>query len=158
MCMEIRWIYHHFQHSSKINTGKSFLNQLTHNLMTDCSLIPNFSTRKIQVENMLCSNIVFVLVFKTIFYTTCSQLVFFLFWTRESMNNLSSNCGLVDARIVASDKYLPVIVLLRRIFMQKKKIWNSHDFYIVLSVEYLPIEPWMKSVLLMHCFFPRKIP
>ena len=41
----------------------SFLNQLTHNMTTDCSLIPDFSTRKIQVENMLCTNIVFCLCF-----------------------------------------------------------------------------------------------
>ena len=36
----------------------SFLNQLTHNMTTDCSLITDFSTRKIQVENMLCTKIV----------------------------------------------------------------------------------------------------
>ena len=31
-----------------------------------------------------------------------------MFWTRNSMNNLSSYCGLFDARISASDKDLPV--------------------------------------------------
>ena len=35
----------------------------------------------------------------------------FLYWTCNSMNNLSSYCGLVDAKIRASDKNLPVIVL-----------------------------------------------
>ena len=34
----------------------SLLNQLTH-MTTDCSLITDFSTRKIQVQNMLCTKI-----------------------------------------------------------------------------------------------------
>ena len=41
-------------------------------------------------------------------YTTCSELVVFMYWTRNSMNNLLSNCGLVDGRISASVKDLPV--------------------------------------------------
>ena len=45
----------------------SFLNQLTHNMTTDCSLNYKFSTRKIQVQNMLCTKIVFVLTFRTIY-------------------------------------------------------------------------------------------
>ena len=45
---------------------------------------------------------------KQFVYTTCTELVVFLYWTRNSMNNLSSYCGLVDARIRASDKDLPV--------------------------------------------------
>ena len=138
-----------------------FLYHLTHSMTKYFSLNYEFSTWKFQAQNMLCTHIVFLFLFwhsEQFMYTTCSELGIFMYWTRNTMNNLSSYCGLVDARIGASDKYLPVIVLLRRIFMQKKKIWNSHDIYIVLSVEYLPIEPWMKSVLLMHCFFPRKIP
>ena len=41
-------------------------------------------------------------------YTTCSELVVFMSWTGKSMNNLLSYCGLVDARIIASEKDLPV--------------------------------------------------
>ena len=41
-------------------------------------------------------------------YTTCSQLVIFMYRTRNSVNNLLSYCGLVDARISASEKDLPV--------------------------------------------------
>ena len=41
-------------------------------------------------------------------YTTCSELVVFMYWTGKSMNNLLSYFGLVDARISASEKYLPV--------------------------------------------------
>ena len=44
---------------------------------------------------------------KQFVYTTCSELVVFKYWTRNSMNNLLSY-GLVDARISSSDKDLPV--------------------------------------------------
>ena len=64
-------------------------------------------------ENMLCTQIVFVLTFRTIFahimFSPCSELVVFMYWTGKSMNNLLSYCGLVDPRISASDKNLPVI-------------------------------------------------
>ena len=39
---------------------------------------------------------------------TWSELVIFMYWTRDSMNNLLSYCGLVDAKISASEKDLPV--------------------------------------------------
>ena len=37
-----------------------------------------------------------------------SELVVFKYWTRNSMNNLLSYCWLVDVRISASEKDLPV--------------------------------------------------
>ena len=39
-------------------------------------------------------------------YTTCSELVVFMYWTGKSMNNLLSYCELADARINNSDKDL----------------------------------------------------
>ena len=45
---------------------------------------------------------------KQFLYTTCSDLAIFMYWTHKSMNNPLSYCGLVDARISASDKDLPV--------------------------------------------------
>ena len=42
-----------------------FLNQSTHNMTTDCSLITDSSTRKIQVQNMLCTKIVLNVKTKT---------------------------------------------------------------------------------------------
>ena len=45
---------------------------------------------------------------KQFVYTTCSELVVFMYWTGKSMNNLLSYCWLVDPRISASDKDLPV--------------------------------------------------
>ena len=37
----------------------------------------------------------------------CSELAIFMYWTNNSMKNMSSYCGLVDAKIKASDKDLP---------------------------------------------------
>ena len=39
----------------------------------------------------------------------CSELGIFMYWTHNSMNNLLSYGGLVDARINASVKNLPVL-------------------------------------------------
>ena len=41
---------------------------------------------------------------KHFMYSTCSELVVFMYWTGKSMNNLLSYCGLVDARISTSEK------------------------------------------------------
>ena len=43
-------------------------------------------------------------------YTTCSELVVFMYRTGKLMNNLLSYCGLFDSRIRASNKDLPVQV------------------------------------------------
>ena len=56
------------------------------------------------------SNILGHLLLITIIFWTvwCSELGIFMYWTCNSINNLSSYCGLVDAKIRASDKDLPV--------------------------------------------------
>ena len=61
-------------------------------------------------ENMLCTKIVL-----NVWYNFCTQHVLPRFklgilmcWTYNSMNNLLSYLGLVDAKIRASDKDLPV--------------------------------------------------
>ena len=61
-------------------------------------------------KNMLCTKIVL-----NVRNNFCTQQVLprfklgiFMYWTCNSMNNLSSYCGLVDAKIRASDKNLPV--------------------------------------------------
>ena len=41
-------------------------------------------------------------------FSPCSELGVFMYWTCNPMNNLLSYCGLVDAKIRASDKDLPV--------------------------------------------------
>ena len=63
---------------------------------------------------MLCTQMlfVFVLTTRTIYvhnlFSPWSELVVFMYWTGKSMNNLLSYCGLVDARIRASNKDLPL--------------------------------------------------
>ena len=44
-----------------------------------------------------------------------------MYWTCNSMKNLSSYCGLIDAKIRASGKYLPV-----RVDKCIHKYWNYH--------------------------------
>ena len=57
-------------------------------------------------------------------YTTCSELVVFIFWTCNSMKNLLSYCGLVDARISGSEKKITCNDS-RTVFMlsKAKEIW-----------------------------------
>ena len=59
-------------------------------------------------QNMLCSKI--DLNFCTQHVLPRFELVIFMYWTCNSMNNLFSYCGFVDAKIRASDKDLPVSV------------------------------------------------
>ena len=56
-------------------------------------------------------------------YTTCSELVVFMYRTGKLMNNLLSYCGLVDARIRASKKDLPVMGNLRK--KKTRKFWAT---------------------------------
>ena len=39
-----------------------------------------------------------------------TELEVFMYWTGKSINNIVSYCGLVDVRMNASDKDLPVLV------------------------------------------------
>ena len=45
---------------------------------------------------------------KQFVYTTSSELGIFMYWARNSMHTLLPYCGLVDTRISASEKDLPV--------------------------------------------------
>ena len=65
-------------------------------------------------ENMLCTKIVLNVRnnFCTQHVLPRLELGIFNFWTCNSMNNLSSYCGIVDAKIRASDKNLHVLALL----------------------------------------------
>ena len=118
-----------------------FLHQLTHNMTTDCSLNYKFSTRKLQVQYMLCAQIVFCFDIQN---NLCTQHVLSLYWTGKSMNN----CGLVDVRISASDKDLPVKNILlyysrlqtkarkreckrqKQIITQMNLAWNTLKLYL----------------------------
>ena len=69
----------------------SFLNQLTHNMTTDCSLILQVQYKKIASSE--------------------PELSIFLYWTRNSMNNLPSYCGLTVSRMSATEKDLTVKIM-----------------------------------------------
>ena len=80
-------------------------------------------------ENMLCTKI--VLNVRNNFCTYIHvhprfELGIFIYWTCNSMNNLSSYCWLVDAKIRASDKDLPVNKMKnltkKREYINEKKI------------------------------------
>ena len=64
-----------------------------HVVCKNCSECQNKNKKTIFVQNM---------------FSPCSELVVFMYWTGKSMNNLLSYYGLVDVRINASDKDLPV--------------------------------------------------
>ena len=72
---------------------------------------------------------------------SCSELVIFMYWTRNSMNNLSSYYGLVDAKIRASDKDLPVQVVEKvpkclnicyKLIMEKLLVLNLEELLVYL--------------------------
>jgi hypothetical protein len=44
------------------------------------------------------------------------------------MNNLLSYCGLVEVRIGASEKYLPVSVTEQKLFFPKPKLFQISNF------------------------------
>ena len=107
---EIGWL--------SLYTGKSFSEALilaSTNPQYDRRLFIELrvSTWKLQAQNMLCTYINWFLFWHSeqFMYTICTELVVFMYWTRNSMNNLLSYCGLVDARISASEKDLPVKAL-----------------------------------------------
>ena len=80
-----------------------FLDQLTHNRTKDCSLIYQFSTWKLQGQNMGRTCCVHKLFWmskqkqKTIcvhnMFSPCSELAVFMYSTGKSMNNLLSYLG-----------------------------------------------------------------
>ena len=92
----------------------------------DFSLNYEFSTWKLQAKNMgrtCCVHKLFLFWHSEQFmYTTCSEHAIFMYWTSNSMNNLSSYCGLVDAKIRGSDKDLPV----QRFFGHSQKLPFEH--------------------------------
>ena len=93
-----------------------FLHQLTHNMTKDCSFNCKFSTWKLQAQNMLktcqehvvcinCSECQDKIWVHNIFWEIFEPAIF-LYWTGNSMKNLLSYCGLVDAKIRAYDIHL----------------------------------------------------
>ena len=57
----------------------------------------------------------------------CSQLGIFLYWTRDSINNLLSYCGLINLRMSASEKDLPVLGIYN--FGLNVQLKQCYDLY-----------------------------
>ena len=68
----------------------------------------NLCQKPLFLQNMLCTKIVLETISVHNMFSPCSELGIFMYWTCNSMNNMSSYCGLVDAKIRASDKDLPI--------------------------------------------------
>jgi hypothetical protein len=100
-------------------TGKSLLEALilaSTNSEYDKSLFIDLPVQYMKTtssEHVVYKNCFLFWHSKQFMYTTCSEIVVFMYWTGKSMNNLLSYCGLVDARISASEKDLPVTLALR---------------------------------------------
>ena len=60
------------------------------------------------LENVVYTNCFLFWYSEQFMYTTCSELGIFMYWTGDSMNNILSYFGLVEVRISASEKDLPV--------------------------------------------------
>ena len=80
----------------------SFLHQLTHSMTRDCSLN---SPKNTSSQHVMYTNCCFCFDIQN---NICTQHVVNLYFGGNSMNNLLSYCGLVDAKIRTSDKDLPV--------------------------------------------------
>ena len=108
--------------------------------------LPQFNTLKLQAQNMLCTWLVLNVKTKNkkqFMYTTCSELVSFMYWTDKSINNLLSYCGLVVARISTSEKDLPVRELLTAsVLIFVVSMWHHKSYYLVGECDILL---WMKS-------------
>ena len=107
-----------------LSTGKSFSDALiltsTNPQMTnDCSL--NHQVHENSKLRTCCVHELFWILKqnkkKQFVYTTCSELGNFMDWTGDSKNNLMSYCGLVYAKIRASDNLL----LVKFIYSEKAK-------------------------------------
>ena len=117
---------------------------------------------------MLCTKIVLNVKTKQkqqFMYTTCSELLVFMYWTGKSMNNLLSYFGLVDAIIGASDKDLPVKKLWKSKIMPYHLFFRSWLHWMLVNVKgfqtesgrilckYTPPTPSANSGLHRYIFF-----
>ena len=99
---------------------------------------------------------------KQFMYTTCSELVIFMNWTWNSMNNLLSYCGLLDAKISASDKNLTVLKDMLRgqcctlvwIPSLKFKSWTNSNNDEAVSKKNVLLKAYWPFVIFLSAKFP----
>ena len=95
---------------------------------------------------MLCTKIVFWFCFD-IQNNICTQHVLNLYFSCNSMNNLSSYCGLTDSRIRASDTDLPVMkrakdFQLKGVDLGHNFLWRHNLTSIFLIRHYFTFQRW----------------
>ena len=85
----------------------------------------------------------------------CSELGIFMYWTCNSMKNMSSYCGLVDAKIRASDKDLPVQLTLVANFLALwhcwVMTWTALDLHSIFWFQILHDNPKVDMLCDMFC-------
>ena len=114
--------------------------------MRDCSLNYNFSTCCLH-QIVFCFGIQNNLVYTKYILI---ELIVFLYWTRNSTNNLSSYFGLIDARMGASDKDLPVLLAV-----QMDMFMNLLNWIELISLQNLFICVFGFSMLKLLLFYFR---
>ena len=96
-------------------------------------------------ENMLCTKI--VLNVRNDFYTQHVlprfELGIFMYWICNSINNLLSYCGLVDAKIRASDKNLPVYCISKYFLIFFSELLKTQGKECLIT--------WLQQTLLDAC-------
>ena len=105
-CPSIIWGLFALQVQVNLCQKHLFLHQLTHNMMAS-SVHENSKLRTCCVQKLF---FVFVWNSEQFMYTTCSKVGIFMHWTHNSINNLLSYHGLVDARKSALEKDLPLSI------------------------------------------------
>ena len=78
-------------------------------------------------------------------YTTCYELGIFIYSTGHSMNNLSSYCGLVNARIRASDKVSFVSAMVLKTHLSNEKYYNFINA-IISSGSMWSLHAWLEAI------------
>ena len=99
-------------------------------------------------ENMLCRKIVLSVRnnFCTQHFLPRFELGIFMYWTCNSMNNLLPYCELVNAKIRASDKNLPVLYF-QGIFSFKQALHLCRVLQTLLFIIILIVSWWRKYSL-----------
>ena len=98
----------------------------TRNMTKDCSVQENYKVRT------CCVHKLFWMSKQKAENNLCTQLVLFMYRIGNSMNNLLSHCGLVDARISASEKGLSVTKHIWVINIKKISNLLLQNLYIMI--------------------------
>ena len=148
------WKKLHNDHTGYFLSEELFLHQLNQNMTTDC--YPNYefiSKRKLQVQYMVCTSNCSECQKNPIWCThhVLTELVDFLYWTRNSMNNLLSLFGLIGARMSASDQKWPL--QMTHLLWVTKKEWNFWWAPMMTSLYFITLTSWNHNLPMLTNVF-----